>query len=220
MVTPDLIEWKERVAKFSDEGQLFRHFVVSKAVGGTPFERYVAPRYIAVGLTALLNLLVIWLFASSLHLQSALRQPEVHATIFSAPVIAGLNPPEVHLLSPDVMLAPVPDIAIAQDTRSSSISVTSMSQVLAPRPDPQHVNASPGLPAAFAKLGSNVSLILRIFVQPNGSVSEVEISQSSGDGRLDQFAIDYVKTHWRFLPALVGGAAIADWTTVLVPFKS
>jgi periplasmic protein TonB len=117
----------------------------------------------------------------------------------------------------------MPDILPdATNTQAASTKETTAeaSQVLAPRPDPKYANASPALPPEFAKLGAGTSMILRIFVQTDGSVTDAEIAKSTGDARLDQFAAAYVKAHWRYLPALASGVAIPNWTTVLVPFRS
>jgi hypothetical protein len=38
--------------------------------------------------------------------------------------------------------------------------------------------------------------------------------KSSGKQEADMAAIAFVKSKWRFLPALMGGTAIQYWTTV------
>ena len=59
--------------------------------------------------------------------------------------------------------------------------------------------------------------VLRVLVAPDGSVDEAQITASSGRPDLDQAAIMFITSHWKFLPATVGGSAVPFWTTVLVP---
>lgn len=51
-------------------------------------------------------------------------------------------------------------------------------------------------------------MLLEMLVLPDGSVAELRVKTSSGFERLDQAALDAVKS-WRFLPARRGGEAIA-----------
>jgi TonB family protein len=57
-------------------------------------------------------------------------------------------------------------------------------------------------------------------VQPDGSISDAHVVKTSGDAKLDEFAVEYVKTNWRYIPATIAGQPVDDWTTVLVPFKA
>jgi TonB family protein len=112
-------------------------------------------------------------------------------------------------------------IVIEPDTPpTTTITAMSTAQMLAPRPDTNHINVPPQLPALFRTLGNGISLIVRIFVQPDGSISDAHVVKTSGDAKLDEVAIEYVKQNWRYIPASISGRPVEDWTTVLVPFNA
>ena len=70
-------------------------------------------------------------------------------------------------------------------------------------------NAAPGYPAESARLGEVGRIVVRVLTRDDGSVERVVVQRSSGHLRLDESALDAVKT-WRF-------PAGPKW--VLVPVK-
>jgi TonB family protein len=177
-------------------------------------------RFSAVGLAVLINILAIWILAANLHLAQTDSPQDLHATLFPTRP-QSQPPPDPQLVSPSIPLVPEPVIMIEPDTPpTATITAMSMAQMLAPRPDTNHINVAPPLPALFRALGNGITLILKIFVQPDGSISDAHIVKTSGDAKLDEFAVEYVKANWRYIPASISGKAVDDWTTVLVPFKA
>lgn len=79
-------------------------------------------------------------------------------------------------------------------------------------------NAKPVYPTMSKRLGEQGTVVLRVMVRHDGTAGSVEVKSSSGYPRLDQSAIDAVKT-WRFNPATVDGKAIDEWYQVPIPFK-
>jgi protein TonB len=61
------------------------------------------------------------------------------------------------------------------------------------------------------------TVTLRVFVDEDGSVRDIEIAQSSGHDTLDEAALRTVRDRWRFRPARRAGATVASW--VLVPVR-
>ena len=61
-------------------------------------------------------------------------------------------------------------------------------------------------------------VVLRVLVKSDGSAGSVEVKSSSGFPRLDQSAIDAVKS-WRFNPATLDGKPVDEWYQVPIPFK-
>ena len=181
-----------------------------------------AQRTMASGFTIALNLLVLWIVVLNLRPHApVVTLPVFSITIFGSTSAAQQVPPEPALVKPSDTLAAIPDIEVDASTQTASAHELAVqgSQILAPRPDPKHINALPAVPAAFAKPGADVTLILRVYIQADGAVTDAQIARSSGDARLDQFVASYVKANWRYLPALASGVAISDWTTILVPFR-
>ena len=77
-------------------------------------------------------------------------------------------------------------------------------------------NPAPAYPAHSRRLHEQGRVVLRVLVSAAGSAEEVEISASSGHGRLDEAARETVR-HWKFHPARRGAEAVPAW--VLVPIR-
>ena len=204
-------EWLAFLEHSKDSGSELRNGLLA---------RISARRLLAFGLTSIVNILMIWILLLNLRLAPPDTAPDLHATLFAAPT--RLQPlPELHLISPSMVVVPVPEIVIEPDVPpTTAITTVSMAQMLAPRPDIAHINVPPELPLLFRALGSGITLILKIFVQQDGSISDAHVVKTSGDAKLDEFAVAYVKANWRYIPASISGKPVEDWTTVLVPFKA
>lgn len=79
-------------------------------------------------------------------------------------------------------------------------------------------NQKPIYPNMSKRLGEQGTVVLRVLVKADGSAGEVEVKSSSNYSRLDQAAIEAVKT-WRFNPAKIDGKATDEWYQVPIPFK-
>lgn len=88
-----------------------------------------------------------------------------------------------------------------------------------PRFDADYLdNPAPAYPALSRRLGEEGRVLLRVFVDPDGSAARVEIRDSSGYERLDRVARDTVG-RWRFLPARQGDKAVGAWVLVPISFS-
>jgi protein TonB len=85
------------------------------------------------------------------------------------------------------------------------------------RPD-YGVNPKPPYPLIARRMGAQGVVVLRVFVQANGTVGEVTISQSSGFSILDESALKTVRERWRFVPARLDGRPVASWVEVPIRF--
>jgi TonB family protein len=180
-------------------------------------------RPMAIGMAAAINIaalcVLVW-NAAPIGAQST--SVSIATTLFEAPNAERAPPSMPSLQSPEPPReVQPPQIEIAADSSPSvAASTAAMAQMLAPRPDPQHINAPPAPPKSLGAAVANIAIILQILVEPDGSIADARITKSSGDGRLDKFAMAYVKANWRFIPALISGTPIEDWTTVLVPIRA
>lgn len=77
----------------------------------------------------------------------------------------------------------------------------------------------PPYPVAAIRLGQQGTVLLRIRVDSQGNPVAVSIEKSSGSRVLDQAARQQVLRHWRFVPALVDGQAVAADGLVPVDFS-
>ncbi|MDD5328489.1 MAG: energy transducer TonB [Sulfuricella sp.] len=80
------------------------------------------------------------------------------------------------------------------------------------------LNPAPVYPAMSRRLGESGKTLLRVFVEPDGRPSQIEIKAGSGFARLDQAAADAVR-RWKFVPARHGDDAIGMWVLVPIVFN-
>jgi len=81
------------------------------------------------------------------------------------------------------------------------------------RPHPQ-----PAYPDSAQLNGEQGTVLVDVYVHPNGRASKVKVSRSSGFEDLDNAAIEGV-LNWRYLPAIRDGETVSDWTTVKIEFQ-
>jgi protein TonB len=81
----------------------------------------------------------------------------------------------------------------------------------------QDYNPRPPYPALSKRLGEQGQVLVRVWVNANGEVSEGSVKTSSGFDRLDAIALRTV-LRWRFTPGSIGGVQQAMWVNVPVRF--
>ena len=79
-------------------------------------------------------------------------------------------------------------------------------------------NPAPAYPALSRRLGEEGKVVLRVFVDPGGRPSQIEIRTGSGSPRLDQAAQEAV-WRWKFVSARRGDEAIGAWVLVPIVFN-
>jgi protein TonB len=79
-------------------------------------------------------------------------------------------------------------------------------------------NPAPVYSALSRRMGEQGKVLLRVFVEPDGMSSKVELRSSSGFERLDQAALDAVR-RWKFVPAKQGDQAVGAWVVVPILFN-
>ena len=80
-------------------------------------------------------------------------------------------------------------------------------------------HTTPPYPPLERRLGFEGNVLLKLTVDADGEVADAVVVRSSGHDDLDRAAASWVKAHWRYLPALQNGLAIASTTNALVTFK-
>ncbi len=78
-------------------------------------------------------------------------------------------------------------------------------------------NNSPTYPPLSRKKGEEGNILLNVFVNAQGAAEKVDLQQGSGFSRLDQAALDTVKT-WRFAAAKHGDSFVSSWVQVPIKF--
>lgn len=88
---------------------------------------------------------------------------------------------------------------------------------------PAHIDLSqphpqPPYPDSARAGGEQGSVLVDLYVRPNGRIAKYRVAQSSGFGDLDDAAVEGV-LNWRFVPAVHDGDPVSDWTTVRIVFE-
>jgi protein TonB len=78
-------------------------------------------------------------------------------------------------------------------------------------------NPRPPYPPLSKRLGEQGKVVVRVFIEVDGTASRAEVRQSSGFERLDQTALQTV-LRWRYVPGKRAGVAEAMWFNVPISF--
>jgi protein TonB len=111
--------------------------------------------------------------------------------------------------SPAPSAAPVQQAAPVQEAPAP---------VTPPRTDAAHLNnPAPQYPALSRRLGEQGRVMLDVYILPDGSVGEIKLNRTSGFPRLDNAALQAVKS-WKYVPARRGDKPIPYWYVQPVSF--
>lgn len=98
---------------------------------------------------------------------------------------------------------------IAQNKKSDNQALDSMAGTADQKAQPKHTPFPP-YPRDAKNAREEGTVILRIFLNPQGKPTQVAIAQSSGFQSLDTAAQTWVKQNWSFHPAMAKDIAIAS----------
>lgn len=88
-----------------------------------------------------------------------------------------------------------------------------------PRADPRRPPTKPDYPASSRRAGEEGTVVLELYILPNGRVGEARVQKSSGYPRLDEAAVREAKRSWRFIPGTENGEPVAMWHATKVTFN-
>jgi TonB family protein len=178
-------------------------------------ESATARRSVALALVALLHVGVIAALLAKPPIPSEPPTP-AFATIFegSAAHIGTRTDTLMRLNEPTApkVSAPQFDIASSGEAGSAPVDGTLVSATLPPRPDPSAPNPLPVAPPGTA--GGAIVVLAKVLVLEDGRIGDATLAGSCGWPKLDAAALDFVKAHWRFLPATADGRPVRDWISV------
>jgi periplasmic protein TonB len=197
-------------------------------------------RLIGIGLVVLLHIAVIYALVTGLAYRAVdiIRAP-VETEIIAPPKPEKPTeppPPPLQLAPPPPAFVPPPEIQIEKPPpppQSTAITAVTPVKPVAPPPpvapaaepvrvlpriDARH-SQEPEYPPTSRRLGEQGSVILQVLVDTDGKVIDSKLLQSSGYDRLDQAALDGVKSNYRFLPGTVDGKSQQMWYTFKFTWK-
>lgn len=136
------------------------------------------------------------------------KVPEPDAVPAPRPELAERNPPKVAEATPPE--AAHEDVAPADP---APVAVTP------PSHEADYLdNPPPAYPRLSRRLREEGEVELRVRVSPAGQAVAVELARSSGSGRLDEAALQAVRS-WRFEPARRGEQPVEAWVRVPIVFR-
>jgi len=123
------------------------------------------------------------------------------------PPIAIQNLPTVPgTITPNTATGPITPI---EPTAGSALPVRAMAST----------HTIPPYPPMAVRFGYEGTVRLRIAVDEHGNVISANILDSSGHTDLDEAAVGWVKSHWRYQPAMQNGNAVPATTNAVVAFR-
>lgn len=135
-----------------------------------------------------------------------------------APVTESL-PQAISIPTPPRAAEPVPAAPAPAPVLAAPAPLPAPPTFLAPRFDAAYLNnPAPVYPALSRRIGERGRVLLRVFVNADGTTREVQVRTSSGSARLDQAAKEAVD-RWRFVPARQGDEAVSAWVLVPISFQ-
>ncbi len=114
-----------------------------------------------------------------------------------------------------------PDFTIDQP-RINTIVTTRHVDPPPPQPSPAqgitNTHTIPPYPEFAIRALQSGTVTLRLGIGADGNVTSAEVANSSGSVTLDEAAVAWVKSHWRYHPATREGTAVASTTMAAVKF--
>ncbi len=207
-----------------------------------PDTRARTGRYIGIAFVGALHVIAIWALANGLAIQIVKTVPKlIEAKIVQTPPPKETPPPQPQVKleappkvqafvpPPDIkIVAPPPPAPVQQVQQIAPPPPVAPPAPVAPPPKPAvpdsaavgigSTHTTPPYPPIARRLGKEGTVTLSISVSATGDVTSASVVSSSGNDELDQAAIEWVKSHWRYKPAIRGGQPAASTVQAAVRF--
>jgi protein TonB len=171
----------------------------------------------------LLQVALIWALIEGLNIKVwPTPEPTTSIEIIKGPAKPGPQPPPVTTWhEPTISNPVVPTFQV--DNGREGQGITTVIGPTVPSNDQAAAgvagtHTTPPYPPLAIRLGEEGSVRLHLTISPQGIVTEALVVRSSGYDDLDRAARDWVMAHWRYRPAMRGGAAAASASDVQVRF--
>lgn len=180
-------------------------------------------RIAGVALVIALHVGFVYALISGLAMRAVMQLPEqLFAQVVIPPPTAQPPPVTPNLARPTFPTVVAPLIRIEQ----SEAAVHSITAYVGPptpaytEPSPASAASTPAIaierthtippyPMSARRLAQQGTVRLSLSVGPDGIVSDASVIASSGTTILDDAAVEWVKSHWRYKPATKDGHAVA-----------
>jgi len=185
-------------------------------------------RFFSIGAVVLLHLALIYALATGLasHMAAKIVQDVQVAVVQEKPPEQKLPPPPPpEMVKPPPPFVPPPEINLATEAPSNN-AITQISNTKAPPapPSPTKLQAIgrthtiPPYPAISVRMNQQGTVLLKVTIGTDGNVIDATVQTSSGFDSLDNAAIAWVKSHWKWEPPTQNGQPMSVSTLVAVKF--
>ena len=144
--------------------------------------------------------------------------PKVRTQQLPPPVQKVVEPPPIVSTAPTespITIAPAPAVV---PTPSAVFVPETPPPIIPPRFNADYLqNPPPPYPALARRMREQGRVLVRVLVSTDGLAERIELKTSSGSTRLDQSALDTIKS-WKFVPAHQGDQKVAAWVIVPIIF--
>jgi protein TonB len=150
------------------------------------------------------------------------QPPALPQTQFVRPSLPAVTRPLIDVQTP----SPSNPVTVLQSQHAPTTPLPAAAQAQVktpPVPTPPHgiaaTHTQPPYPVLARRIGKEGSVVLDITVATDGAVQDVSIAKSSGDDGLDEAAMNWVREHWRYKPAMKDGLPVVAQSEAQVVFS-
>ena len=190
--------------------------------------RWTTERIVGVGFVGLLHVVAIYALMTGLA-QKIVKIIPRDLTVTMEPVQEQkqqVAPPKLPELPSQPMdqSVPPPDIQIAPEVPAQISVAPTPTQVAPAATDTtasgiSSTHTTPPYPPMARKMSEQGTVKLRLTISPQGVVTAADVVQTSGFPDLDQTAVSWVVSHWKYKPAVQGGVAVTSTAMAAVVFN-
>jgi protein TonB len=140
------------------------------------------------------------------------------------------DPPPVVVVPPEITLIYAPPVPTTTISLPPPLPAPTVPPRVTPQPPTPPVvftparaiaasHTTPEYPFISRRLREQGTLRLKLTIDEKGSVTGAVVVNSSGFQRLDEAAVNWVKSHWRYTPAMQGNKPVSSMVDAIVEFR-
>lgn len=134
-------------------------------------------------------------------------------------MIATPKPTPLAITAPPIEEAPVAEAPVDETPPTASVPAAPAA-VIPPNFVAAYLNnPGPRYPSQSIRMREQGTVMLLVLVNAQGRAEKVTVDTGSGYSRLDEAAVDVVRSRWRFVAAKQGDQAVAAWVKVPITFE-
>ena len=183
---------------------------------------------------------IVYALLVTLDVVEAPKLPTVLKIVNVAPLPKDNDPPPppLPIFEPPQAVVIEPVVTLIYDPPTPTTSISVPPPLPPAQPTPQRVEPAPTPPVVLTpakaiasthtipeyppisrRLREQGTLRLKLTIDEKGIVAQATVVNSSGAQRLDEAAVNWVKSHWRYTPAMQGTKAVPSMADAIVEFR-